>query len=136
MNSSHDTSAANLRQQLAVLEQQRMELEKALDERRKEERKGFVDNIRQSIIDAGYDVHEITKQIASRRKGYVGRRPYNSSDETREYAQYVDPNNPAQRYVRGVLPAWMKEQMRAQGLNPGEKSHRERFKNEYLRRED
>ena len=135
-NKSSNVSAADLRQQLATLEQQRSELEKVLDERRKEERKGFVDDLRQRIIDAGHDLPEIAHQLSLRRKGNYRRQVTVNADEPREYSRYVNPNNPEQRYIRGVLPGWMKAQMRAQGLDPTDKSHRERFKNESLRREN
>jgi DNA-binding protein H-NS len=48
----------------------------------------------------------------------------------------VDPANPENIYVRGVLPRWMKEQMQANGLDPKSKDDRETFKQQHLQRMD
>ncbi|CAK0759041.1 DNA-binding protein H-NS [Gammaproteobacteria bacterium] len=132
MEPSPNMSAADIRQQLAALESQQAELEKVLVERRKEERKGFVDDIRQRIVDAGYDLQEITAKLVTRK--YQSHTRSDDAHDTREYPYYFDPDNPEHRYTRGVLPVWMKDKMRGQGLDPADKSHRDRFKSESLHR--
>jgi DNA-binding protein H-NS len=49
------------------------------------------------------------------------------------YATYVDPDNPSNTYVRGVLPGWMKDQMKATGFDPKNKEDRETFKQKHLK---
>lgn len=50
------------------------------------------------------------------------------------YPRFVDPNNPANVYIRGGVPTWMAEAMKGLGLDPAIKDDRERFKAEQLRK--
>lgn len=50
------------------------------------------------------------------------------------YPRYVDPNNEANVYTRGITPPWMLEAMRGLGLDPANKDDRERFKTEQLQK--
>jgi DNA-binding protein H-NS len=61
------------------------------------------------------------------------RRTASSRKGTRGYTRYVDPENPTNVYVRGVLPGWLREKMTEQGYDPARKEDREAFKATYLR---
>ena len=47
---------------------------------------------------------------------------------------FVDPDDPANTYRKGPLPAWLREKMVAAGYDPADKAHREAFKSDFLTR--
>ena len=93
-----------------------------MDAKLAEERGEFVKRFRGKIVEEGYDVASIAKSLAGR----VKRVPQ------RTYKTLVDPKNTEHTYVRGVLPGWIKEQMRTLGLDPASKADREKFKAEHM----
>lgn len=124
-------SVDEIQQQLQEIEQSRAELERALSARRQEARHGVVQQIRDLIAQNGYELDEILPLLAPRRRrGAAQARPTPSG---REYTRYVDPENPENVYVRGVLPGWMKQKMQEQGYDSSSKTDRESFKANYLR---
>ena len=46
----------------------------------------------------------------------------------------VDPDDPANTYRKGPLPAWLREKVVAAGYDPADKAHREAFKSDFLTR--
>lgn len=121
-------SVEEIQQQLDDIEQNKVELQRALVMRRQEARHGVAQQVRDLILSNGYDLDEILPLITPRRR----RAAAAASGGGREYTRYVDPENPENVYVRGVLPGWMKQKMQEQGYDPGARADREAFKANYL----
>jgi DNA-binding protein H-NS len=121
-------SVDELQAQLHEIEQNKATLEKALNQRWHEAKAELAHEIREMITTRGYDLDDILELVTpKRRKAAVAAKKGN-----RNYTSYVDPENPDNVYVRGVLPKWMKEKMIAQGYDPSVKDDREAFKANYL----
>ena len=124
-------SVDQIQQQLEEIEQSKAELQRALVARRQEAKHGVAQQVRDLIIQGGYDLDEIVPLIVPRRRrGTAAARPAATG---REYTRYVDPENPENVYVRGVLPGWMKQKMQEQGYDASVKADREAFKANYLK---
>ena len=124
-------SVDEIQQQLEEIEQSKAELQRALVTRRQEAKHGVVAQVRDLIALHGYELDEIVPLIAARRRrGAAASRPPASG---RDYTRYVDPENPENVYVRGVLPGWMKQKMQEQGYDASVKVDREAFKANYLK---
>jgi DNA-binding protein H-NS len=121
-------SVDEIQQQLAELAQNQALLEQVLAERRQQAKYDLVQEIKDLIQDRGYDVAEILSLMTSRRRRSAAAKKGSS----RQYTKYVDPDNPENVYVRGVLPGWMKQKMQDQGYDPSVKQDREAFKANYL----
>jgi DNA-binding protein H-NS len=121
-----DLSVDEIQEHLAKIEKERQDLEKALERRWQQGKEELARQIRQMIDESGHDLNEIVGLLGKRRK-VAG-----TTRTTRQYTRYVDPENPENVYVRGVLPGWMKEKMQAQGYDPSVKEDREAFKQTYL----
>ena len=122
-------SAEEIQHRLTTIESDRLVLERALEQRNLQIKKDLATEIKEMIVSRGYDVADIASYLTGKKRGS----PRAKSE--RAYARYVDPNNSANAYVRGVLPRWMKDQMAERGLNPASKEDRETFKSQYLRKE-
>ncbi len=120
-------SVDELQAELQQIEQNKANLEKALYQRWHEAKAELAQEIREMITGRGYDMDEILDLVTPKR-----RRASASKKGNRSYTRYVDPENPDNVYVRGVLPKWMKEKMAAQGYDPSVKDDREAFKASYL----
>lgn len=123
-------SLDEIQARLSNLNNDRAVLERALEHRRQQTRKELAQEIREMILSRGHDLTDIL-DLAANKKRAGGR-----VRQTRSYARYVDPTDPDNVYVRGVLPGWMKEQMVARGLNPKVKEDRETFKEQYLQKQE
>ena len=122
-------SVEEIRQQLAQIEQNRADLEVALERRRQEAKAQVAQQVRDLIIDNGYDLNEILPLVAVRkRRGLAAKKAVANT----QYTRYADPQNPELVYVRGVLPGWMKQRMQEQGYDPSSRPDREAFKANYL----
>jgi len=128
-------SVDEIKQQLAEIESSKAELKRALEVRRQEAKTEIAQQIRDLIAQYGYELDEILPlvEIKRRRGGGAGRR---AAAGGRQYTRYIDPENPENVYVRGVLPGWMKQKMQEQGYDPSSKSDREAFKANYLQATD
>lgn len=122
-------SVEELQSQLHKVEQSRVDLEKALYQRWHEAKAELAQEIREMIENRGYDVDEIAALIVPRRRRAAAAK---KAGTNRSYTRYVDPENPNNVYIRGVLPRWMKDKMTAQGYDPSVKADREAFKTNYL----
>ena len=122
-------SVEEIRQQLAQIEQSKADLEVALERRRQEAKTQVAQQVRDLIVDNGYDINEIMPLVAVRRRR--GAATAKKSGST-QYTRYADPQNPEHIYVRGVIPGWMKQRMQEQGYDPSSKQDREAFKANYL----
>ena len=120
-----------IRQQLEEIEQNKSELQRVLSTRRQEAKQGVVQQIRDLIASNGYDLDEILPLVTSKRRR-AGAAVSRAAASGRDYTRYVDPENPENVYVRGVLPGWMKQKMQEQGYDPTVKADREAFKANYL----
>jgi DNA-binding protein H-NS len=125
-------SVDEIQQQLEDIEQSKAELQRALVARRQEAKHGVAQHVRDLITQSGYDLDEIVPLIVPRRRRGAAAvaRPAATG---RDYTRYVDPENPANVYVRGVLPGWMKQKMQEQGYDSSVKTDREAFKANYLK---
>lgn len=121
-------SVDELQEQLQQIEQSKVDLEKALYQRWNEAKTELAQEIREMIESRGYDLDEILELVTPKRR----RAAATAKKGNRNYTRYVDPENPANVYIRGVLPKWMKEKMTAQGYDPSVKDDREAFKANYL----
>ena len=119
-------SVDEIQQQLDQIEQNRADLEKALEQRRQQAKYDLVQHIKDLITENGYEVAEIAGLLGSRKRRAA------SKSGSRQYTRYVDPENPDNVYVRGVIPGWMKLKMQEQGYDPTSKPDREAFKANYL----
>jgi DNA-binding protein H-NS len=117
-------SLEEIQRQLLEADSKRAQLEKLLKDKREEGRGAVVEQIKNLILDNGYDPEEIMSLVVRRRRKLAG---------NRQYRHYVDPENPDNVYSRGVLPGWMKEKMAEQGYDPNSKEDREAFKASSLR---
>lgn len=124
-------SIDEIQARLHNLNNDRAALERALEYRRQQTRKDLAQEVREMILSRGHDLSDILDLAGSKKRG-AGR----GVRQARSYARYVDPTNPENSYVRGVLPGWMKEQMVARGLNPKLKADRETFKEQYLEKKE
>lgn len=120
-------SLDEIQRQLAEANARRDELESLLKAKREESKGAVVEQIRSMILDNGYDPAEIMRLVLRGR-----RKARDTGASTTGRRRYVDPDNPANTYARGVLPGWMKEKMIEQGLDPASKADREHFKQNSL----
>ncbi len=77
-------------------------------------------------MDAGHDVADIMGLLKGRKR--------RTTATSRSYTTYVDPNNAANTYVRGSLPAWLKAKMADAGVDLQNKEQRETFKQQHLKK--
>jgi len=122
-------SVDELQEQLQQIEQSKVDLEKALYQRWNEAKTELAQEIREMIESRGYELDEILDLVGPKRRRGAAT---TAKKGNRSYTRYVDPENPANVYIRGVLPKWMKEKMTAQGYDPSVKDDREAFKANYL----
>jgi DNA-binding protein H-NS len=122
-------SVDEIRQQLVQIEQNKADLEVALERRRQEAKFEVAQQVRDLILDRGYDINEILPLIPARKRRGQGPK---KAAPSHQYPRYADPQNPAHVYVRGVIPGWMKQRMQEQGYDPSSKQDREAFKANYL----
>lgn len=134
-------SLEELQQHLAELEQQRAIVFHELEQRKQQGKYDVAQQVRDLIIGQGYSLEEILPLVTAKRRRSSTRRQQVSVPEATPQAPaapqgvyYVDPDNPANTYVKGALPAWLKEKIVAQGLDPKSKEDRIRFKAEFLHR--
>ncbi len=121
-------SVDELQSQLQQIEQNKADLEKALYQRWHEAKSELAQELRDMIEGRGYEIDEILELVAPKRRRGAG----TGKKGNRNYTRYVDPENPENVYVRGVLPKWMKEKMTAQGYDPSVREDRESFKANHL----
>jgi DNA-binding protein H-NS len=127
-----ELSAEELRNKIAQTEQDLAALGRALQERHEAQKGEIALQVRTLITDAGYDLDEILPLVAvkARRRARA-----TAVAATPNFPTYVDPENPANAYVRGVLPGWMKALMTEKGYDPKDKASREAFKANVLVRQ-
>lgn len=124
MEDYSELSLEEIKRQIEETEARRAQLEKLLEDKREQSKGQIVEQIRSLIFDNGYDPEEIMSLVLRRRRKLVG---------PKKYRRYVDPDNPDNVYVRGVLPGWMKQKMIEKGYDPSSKADRETFKTNYLK---
>jgi len=117
-----------LEKQIQQMDQHRAELEQALEQRQQQAMYELAQEVKDIIVDRGYDVQEIISLIGVRKRPAVRKRRAQGQDSERQYTKYVDPEDSNNIYSRGVLPGWMKQKMQDQGYDPSVKSDREAFK--------
>jgi len=122
-------SVDEIQQQLKDLAQNRADLEQALVQRYQQAKLDLVQQIKDLIQEQGFEITEIISLLGPKRR----RTPGTKTGSLRQYTKYVDPDNPENIYVRGVLPGWMKQKMQDQGYDPNSKQDRETFKANSLR---
>ncbi len=124
-------SVEEIKRQLEEAESRKAELHRMLETRRQEGKDEVAQQIKDLIESNGYEYDEILPLVTPKRKR--GGSAQKKAVSSREYTRYVDPENAANVYVRGVLPGWMKQKMRAEGYDPTSKTDREAFKTNSLR---
>jgi DNA-binding protein H-NS len=119
-------SVDEIQKQLEKLDQNRSDLEKALEQRQQQAKSDLAQQIKDMIQEHGYEITEVVSLMSGRRRR--GAATATKRTGGRQYTKYVDPDDPANVYVRGVIPGWMKQKMQEQGYDPGSKQDREAFK--------
>jgi DNA-binding protein H-NS len=125
-------SVDELKAQLEEIEQNKATVERALVQRWQEQKTELAQQIRGMIEEHGYDIEELMGLVVGRRRRAAAGSGNKSGTG---YLRYVDPENPANVYSRGVLPRWMKDKMQSQGYDPSVKADRDAFKTKFLRAE-
>lgn len=115
---------------ISELEAQAEQLRVALRKKQEENQSVAIEHIKDFMRTNGLSADIVIAAITPA-KAKKGRKPGNVVS----FPRYVDPSNPDRVYVRGVLPAWMKEAMVAAGLDPANKDDREQFKADHLVKE-
>jgi len=113
-----------LHQRLEELGAEWNAVEAQIERRTHEDKQALADLIRQKITDAGYRPEEITTLLRGRRGSSLG---------SRSYTTWIDPDS-ANTYVRGPLPAWLRDKMAKAGVDLADKEQREAFKQKHLKR--
>jgi len=125
----HQLSADELKAQLEQLAEEKQMLHRALQDRRKAEKKDLAAELKQLITDRGHDVAEIADLIGG---GQKKRRRSGGLSGNGSYTRYADPDNPDRIYVRGRLPSWLSQKMSANGFDPSSAEDRQQFKERHL----
>lgn len=130
-----------LQRTLAELEQQRVQALELLQVIKTQGKYNLAQKIKDMIADGGYNVDEIVTLLTTPQRRSSSRHqdispPAHISQESgaHQKAYYFDPANPANTYVKGFLPDWMKQSMIEKGLDPLSKEDRNHFKAMYLQR--
>ena len=129
-------SVEEIKRQLDEAEQKKNELSQMLKQRREDEKDSFLQQIRDLILNNGYNYSDIVPLIEPKRgrgRARIRDEGVGKAPSDRKYRRYVDPDNPSNTYKRGVLPAWMKQKMEEHGYDPSKKEDREAFKTNTLR---
>jgi len=134
-------SLEELQQHLADLEQQQAIALIELEQRKQQGKYDLAQQIKDMITAQGYSLEDILPLVTAKRQRSASRRQQVSAPEATpqapaapQGAYYVDPDNPANTYVKGFLPEWMKQRMVTKGLDPQSKEDRNHFKAIYLHR--
>jgi DNA-binding protein H-NS len=133
MDTIHQATADELKAELEALNQQRAHLSAALQQRAEQARADLAAEIKTLIHERGHDLEEITELMIGRSLNRKRRRASSSAnDAPANYTRYADPDNPANTYTRGRMPAWLIDKMAANGFDPADVEHRQQFKSEHL----
>ncbi|MEA1052246.1 H-NS histone family protein [Lamprobacter modestohalophilus] len=133
MDTTEHLSADELKAELAALNQQRSHLSAALQQRAEQERIDLAAEIKTLISERGHALEEITELVIGRSLNRKRRRSASSANDAQaNYTRYADPDNPANTYTRGRMPAWLIDKMAANGFDPADVEHRQQFKTEHL----
>lgn len=129
-----ERNLATLQQELAQLEQRRIELERMIVVTRRSDLRSFCSEVTALIKKRGHDLGDVVDELTRRYNRSVSPRASRSGRATVEVERSVMAYNedPSYTYVRGVTPEWMKEKMREVGLDPASSADRRRFRNEHM----
>jgi len=122
-----------LAQELAILEQRRNGIIEEMESTKEREQMAFAQEIGDEIADycepLGWTGVEILEILAAR---FTAAKPKRRGSR-RASMVWVNPDNPEQVYRGRGFPLWMREAMVQSGMNPDDKSERQRFRDERLR---
>ena len=113
--------------ELRSLELRRAELEQEAAALKKSALAGIVEIIRKYISDNGYTLEEIVNLLVTK-----GKRTRAKSASEGPKTVYTSKLDPSKTYSRGPLPAWLKAEMVALGLDPENKDARDAFKEQHM----
>jgi hypothetical protein len=131
-NCGTDQDASTLKDQLAALDQKRKSIAEQLADALNEKRRTLIARVRSQCEENGWDLRALANEIAGTptKKQRSNGGAYGIWQPKQVW---VDPNNEANVFRGRGLPAWMREQMTALGMDPKIKEDRERFRQENLR---
>ncbi|MBK1645975.1 hypothetical protein CKO25_15220 [Thiocapsa imhoffii] len=118
-------SLDELQKQAEEIAYQQSVIAQLLVKKREEGRGDFIRELRDLILERGYDLEDIASRLTRGARKTTSNNPVDKR-------RYVDPNDHERFYIRGPLPGWLKEQMQANGYDPASKEDRDRFKAERL----
>jgi DNA-binding protein H-NS len=127
MSDLSDLSLEQLRLRMQELAAEQERLETVAKQRAEADKHDLAQEIRQRILDSGYELGEMLNLVQGRKRGLSVR-------TTAVRSGWVDPENPSNTYVRGPVPGWLRDKMIAAGADPTDKAQREAFKREHLQR--
>jgi DNA-binding protein H-NS len=123
----------DIQARIREMDESRADLERVLEQRVQQAKYDCAQQVKDLIHEQGFSVADIVALLGGRRR----KAPVAEAKSTsRNYTRYVDPDNPSNVYVRGVIPGWMKQKMKDQGYDPSSKSDREAFKANCLHAQD
>ena len=120
---------------LAKINAEQVALKEALVAAKAAAKDSVVQGVRDLIASNGFTEDEILPLLMPKAKGAKrGRKPKAEGAPTADasYPTYILKSDPSKTYIRGVLPAWMKEAMTAAGLDPKQGADRAKFKADYM----
>ena len=103
--------------EIAELQAKKAKLEAEIEAKKAKKLAELVEGLRKTIVDAGYTVAEVAPLLAPRKPSV-----------RKATVVYRLKSDPSKEYVRGPMPAWMREAIVAVGMDPREKASREMFK--------
>jgi DNA-binding protein H-NS len=128
---SPETSLPAYVAELNALEARRAELEAAVQEAKKSSLPVIVQNVKAYIAENGFTLDEVMPLLAPAQKRKASAKPKSKRVEGPR-ASFTSKKDPSKIYFRGVLPAWLKEEMVAAGFDPENKESRDKYKAEHM----
>lgn len=117
-------SSDELRKRLEETQSLMGQLAKEIERKKKTEKKQFAQEIKEMIVNRGYEVDEIVNELVP---GTVKTRAGGKGTRRNKF-RYIDPDNPSNTYVSGPFALWMKRKMKEQGMDTESKEQRDQFK--------
>ena len=119
--------------ELRALEARKAELEALASEAKKTNLPLVVEGIKTYIYDNGFSLDEVLPLLAPTSKGKAKKSGKPRAPRTEgPRVTFTSRLNSEHVYVRGVLPAWLKEEMIATGFDPENKESRDKYKAQHM----
>jgi len=119
--------------ELRALEARKAELESLASEAKKTNLPLVVEGIKTYIYDNGFSLDEVLPLLSPGGKGKAKKSGKPRAPRTEgPRVTFTSRLNSEHTYVRGVIPAWLREEMAAAGFDPENKESRDKYKAERM----